>query len=149
MELKAAEQMARQLMAHHGLKGWVFKFDRARRRFGSCRADRKTISISTVLTLLNGESEIRNTLLHEIAHALAPKYAGHGPAWKKIAVALGCDGRGCYSPSVSQPKGAHVYACTSCKTEWNTFRKLKDLPQRRHSPCRNKAGFGRILKLPA
>ena len=36
-----------------------------------------------------GPREVRDTILHEIAHALAGAKARHGPAWKAIAKRLG------------------------------------------------------------
>ena len=39
---------------------------------------------------MNGDPrEVRDTILHEIAHALAGAKAKHGPAWKAIARRLG------------------------------------------------------------
>jgi protein subunit release factor A len=46
MELQKAKELAESLMAHHGLQGWHFRFDRAKRRFGCCKYRTKTISLS-------------------------------------------------------------------------------------------------------
>jgi len=67
----AARILAVTLMQQHGLVGWTFKFDHARRRFGCCNFTRRTISLSRPLTFLNDDAEVRDTILHEIAHALA------------------------------------------------------------------------------
>lgn len=34
---------------------------------------------------------LKNTILHELAHAIAGHEAGHGPKWKYIARGIGCD----------------------------------------------------------
>ena len=85
-----AAQLARSLMIQHGLSGWAFRFDHARRRFGSCRYGEKTITLSRPLTLLNDDGQVRDTVLHEIAHALCPG-DGHGPNWKAACRRLGAD----------------------------------------------------------
>ncbi len=70
-----------------GLSGWTFYWDRARRRLGACWYLKRRISLSRYLIEDGREHpELWDTLLHEIAHALA--YAndgerGHGVHWKK------------------------------------------------------------------
>lgn len=44
------------------------------------------------------EAEVRDTILHEIAHVLAGIRAGHGPAWKDVARSLGARPEACASP---------------------------------------------------
>ncbi|MBZ2196753.1 SprT-like domain-containing protein [Occultella gossypii] len=90
MDLTDAEALGRELMAEHGLTGWTFGFDNAKRRAGACRYDRRRITISRYLTALHEPAQVRDTLLHEIAHALAGHGAGHGPRWRRIALEIGC-----------------------------------------------------------
>ena len=117
MDLNNARNMALLLMAQHGLdtpSGWRFAWDGARRRFGSCRWDLKLITLSRHLVALNEEMHVRATILHEIAHALAPRNAGHGPEWRRIARALGDDGARCYGAEVAQPARRYVGTCPAC-----------------------------------
>lgn len=97
MDLFAAERNARLLMSAHGLtaKGWRFEWDNAARRFGQCRYTTKTISMSRKLTVQRTEDAVRNTMLHEIAHALVGSAAGHGYVWQAKAISIGCDGKRC------------------------------------------------------
>ncbi|HTW93745.1 MAG TPA: SprT-like domain-containing protein [Tepidisphaeraceae bacterium] len=99
MNLWDARTLADRLLAHHGLAaaGWKFKWDRATRRFGCCNHHRKTISLSLALTRLNPESQVRDTLLHEIAHALTPGH-GHNRHWKKKCVEIGATPLRCFQP---------------------------------------------------
>ena len=92
MDLFTAERNAKLLMAAHGLtdKGWRFEWDNAARRFGQCRYSTKTISMSRQLTAQRSEAAVRNTMLHEIAHALTPG-ARHGYELRMKALAIGCD----------------------------------------------------------
>lgn len=115
MNLHDAERMARSLMDQHGLSHWRFKFDRAKQRFGLCDYNKYTISLSHDLTVLNGEDEVRNTILHEIAHALAGNDAGHGYEWKSVARSIGCTGDRCYDGNeVKAPTGQWIGVCPGC-----------------------------------
>lgn len=115
MELKRASMIARDLMNFHGLKySWEFDFDNAVRRFGACNRERKVISLSAPLTELNDETHVINTILHEIAHALAPDREWHGPNWRTIAKSIGCDGNRCYGREVMAPAHKWIGTCPAC-----------------------------------
>ena len=88
MNLYEAAHLAKELMTRHGLAGWSFEFDHARRRFGRCDYTHRRITLSKPLTFLNPIEEVRDTLLHEIAHALAGERAGHGAKWRTPRPAL-------------------------------------------------------------
>lgn len=95
MELAAARALAQDLLAEHGLDGWTVVLDRARVRAGVCRADRRETGLSRVLTALHDEAQVRDTVLHEVAHALVGPGHGHDAAWRAQARALGCSGDRC------------------------------------------------------
>ncbi len=78
--------------AHLGTGNWQFTFDSAKRRFGLCNYTTRRISISKHLAAKYPLAEVEQVLLHEIAHALAGKPAGHGPVWLNTARALGYTG---------------------------------------------------------
>jgi predicted SprT family Zn-dependent metalloprotease len=126
MTLEAAEKLAIELMAKHGLKKWKFEFDNSKRRFGACHYRAKRITLSRHIVLLNGEAETRDTILHEIAHALAPKNAHHNAEWKRIALSLGCDGTRCYDHTVKTPSSKYLAFCKHCGrvTEYSRMRDL-------------------------
>lgn len=110
--LKAME-LAHAKMKEHGLdgKGWTFHFDKAKRRFGYCRYKLKTISLSRELTELNDEAKVLDTILHEIAHALAGPRAGHYRKWKYIASSIGATPTRCYGSDVVQPEHKWIGRC--------------------------------------
>ena len=116
MELTAARRLGLALMAEHGLLRWQLEFDRAKRRAGICRYDRTTIGLSGPLTRLHSEAEVRDTLLHEIAHALAGPRAGHGPRWQAIARLIGCTGERCVPATSPRVPGAWVGTCPAGHT---------------------------------
>lgn len=97
MDLALAERTARALMDEHGLHDWTFGFDRARVRAGACHFGDRRITLSRVLTAAHGEAEVRETVLHEIAHALVGPRHGHDQVWRARARAIGASGDRCYS----------------------------------------------------
>lgn len=118
MELSDAEELALALMREHGLlPRWKFAFDRAVRRFGSCNERKRLITLSARLTELNSQYQVRDTILHEIAHALVGVRAGHGRKWRKMASIIGCNARSCYGDEVRQPAGRFVGRCPTCGYE--------------------------------
>lgn len=83
-------------MDEHGLRGWTFEFDRARVRAGACHFADRRITLSRLLAARQGEAEVRETLLHEIAHALVGPRHGHDEVWRARARAIGATGERCY-----------------------------------------------------
>ena len=79
MDIRKAEILALTLIEKHLSNDkfdWQFKFDNSKRRFGQCVYGRKyglpyhMIKLSKPLVALNSEEQVRDTILHEIAHAL-------------------------------------------------------------------------------
>ncbi len=98
MDPAAAKKLLNKKLAEHGLKarGWTGHLDSALRRFGVCYYAKKRISLSRHLVALNSDEETLDTILHEIAHALAGPEAGHGLQWRTVASRLGADPKGVY-----------------------------------------------------
>lgn len=92
MEITAALTLGRRLLREHGLGDWSIRTDRAKTRAGVCRFGTHTISLSAALTHLHDEAEVRDTILHEIAHALVGPFHGHDDVWRAKAVEIGCSG---------------------------------------------------------
>ena len=94
MNLDQAEQLALSLMREHGLlPRWSFAFDRAERRFGSCNERKRRITLSAAIVRLNSESEVRDTILHEIAHALVGVRWTRPTCSGRTASLIGCNAR--------------------------------------------------------
>ena len=105
MELLEAQRLAEELLRLHKLSPkWTFRFDRSKVAFGKCYYGKREITLSRYLVELNNEPEVRDTILHEIAHALAPRGAGHNSAWQAIARSIGCNGERCYGADVTRPR---------------------------------------------
>lgn len=133
MNLRDAETLARALMAEHGLldKGWSFRWDNAKTRLGSCWYGRRTITLSRPIARLNDEAKIRGVVLHEIAHALAPRNSGHGPAWKSVCRMVGAEPVRC-DADASLPEPAFKYVCPRCG---KTFPRHRRMPRPRYCTC--------------
>ena len=112
MDLRAAYDEANRLVGAHGLDGWRVELDMAKRRAGVCRFEAKVIGLSAPLARLHGEDEVRDTILHEIAHALTGPAAGHGPAWRAVALRIGCSSRRCVPADAPRVPGAWVGVCS-------------------------------------
>lgn len=119
MNLYAARYLACRLLKEHGLHEWGFAFDHARRRFGCCRFQLKRITLSRPLTFLNSEEQVRETILHEIAHALTPG-DGHGVKWKAVCRRIGAKPVRCYREEqvVAPPRRPAQYRMGCPRCNW-------------------------------
>ncbi|NHI15592.1 SprT-like domain-containing protein [Microbacterium excoecariae] len=88
-DLKRVTVWANALIRLHLDESWSFGFDNAKRRAGLCNFTTRRISVSRYLAARFSDDENHQTLLHEVAHALAGPAAGHGREWKKIAREIG------------------------------------------------------------
>ena len=92
MTTKEMLTLARELVAKHLDRHVPVELDRAVRRLGCYHSNRYTndekITLSKHLAKLP-EEKIRDTILHEIAHAIAGHAAGHGPKWKAACRQIG------------------------------------------------------------
>jgi predicted SprT family Zn-dependent metalloprotease len=143
MNLYAARDLALALMRQHGLaEEWTFKFDHARRRFGSCRYRAKLITLSRPLTFLNDEPQVRDTILHEIAHALTPG-DGHGAKWKRKCVEIGANPKRTYDDVevVSPPRREAPMQIGCAKCGWWADRHRRTRRKLICKTCRKPVSF--------
>jgi len=135
MLLSEVKLIAETLMIQHGLKqrGWIFDFDNALTRCGCCKHRSRRIQVSKHYATLNNEANVRDTILHEIAHALVGVGHGHNYVWRTKAIEIGCKGFRCKSEEthegfVSTPS-KYIATCKGCNE--NHFRNR--LPKRKLS----------------
>jgi predicted SprT family Zn-dependent metalloprotease len=130
MNLQDAKNLAIELLEKHDLlsSGWYFEFDNAKRRFGCCNYTQKRITLSKNLVGLNDEARVKNTILHEIAHALVGRRHGHDYVWRRKAIEIGCDGRRCYSSDkVVKPQSKYIAECSGCGKVHNRHKMTRSL----------------------
>jgi predicted SprT family Zn-dependent metalloprotease len=113
MDLTDAARLGRRLLDEHGLHDWTVVFDRAKRRAGVCRPGRREIGLSGPLTAIHPEAEVRDTILHEIAHALVGPRHGHDEVWRATALRIGCTGQRCSSVEAPRLNGDWVGTCSA------------------------------------
>jgi predicted SprT family Zn-dependent metalloprotease len=104
MNLMQAETMALRLMREHGARdmGFTFRWTSSRKALGITRWRRvlnvgtgrmewlpMDIALSRPLTVHQPEDEVRQTILHEIAHALAGHGHNHDHVWRTTAISIG------------------------------------------------------------
>jgi predicted SprT family Zn-dependent metalloprotease len=124
MDIDEARILARQLMDQHGLHGWSLVFGQAQTYFGICYKRQKRITISALLTLLNDIDEVRDVILHEVAHALTTD-RGHGRLWKAKARMVGCRPERCRPASVHYPPARFVTTCPACGYQTTGYRRTR------------------------
>ncbi|MFO0801887.1 MAG: SprT family zinc-dependent metalloprotease [Gemmataceae bacterium] len=115
MDLKELQALAQAKIAEFGLKGWSFRFGRSKRRLGLCDYRAQCIEIAAYYAYFTPDDAVKDTLLHEIAHALAGPGAGHGPKWRAVAKRIGATPKACDdSPETVVPPGDWQAACGGC-----------------------------------
>lgn len=95
MQKNEISSLAIELMTRHGLivkdenESWKFSWSKRKTCWGLCNYKTKTIQLSSFLfTPQVSYRDVKETIIHEIAHALTP-YHGHDWIWKKKCRELG------------------------------------------------------------
>lgn len=128
MDLKELEVIARHELRKHNLRGWTFGWSKSRRQLGVCKYRSKRIEIAEFYALNSPKDSVLDTLLHEIAHAIAGPSARHGPAWKAVAVRLGATPRACEdSDQVVVEPGDWQANCPACNKTVHLYRQPRSL----------------------
>ncbi len=154
MDWSQAVTLARTLMDEHGLSHVPFVESNAKRQFGVTkhRVTRRfgtvvneelvSIGLSRPLTEVNDGACVRDTILHEIAHAKAGHSAGHNYQWKLVARGLGCNPSHTCGEGVKSVAGKYQATCP-CGLDHNMYR----MPQRRKicRRCKASLDFKRVL----
>lgn len=132
-KVEKALELANELVSEHLPTFWSVKLLNAKRTLGYCDYRNNRIVLSRSWMEVLPDDEVRDTILHEIAHAQAGHKAGHGSEWRRIASNLGANPDRCYEggaelkeepPWVATCKNGHritayrapqvVQACGKC-----------------------------------
>lgn len=118
--------LARAMLASYGLKDWTFTFNRRKTEMGLCLYCPKRIELSVYFIELNNDEAIRETLLHEIAHALVGPGHGHDNFWKQQCLKIGAKPER-LGYAVSMPEGPWRAQCGYCGMLHHKHRKPKHM----------------------
>jgi len=117
-----AQKYWKQRYKKLGLKEWSIKKNHTKTSLGICDHGKKTIFISTYF--MRGPScnysRVKDTIIHEIAHALTPGQ-NHNMIWKKQCIALG--GSGKIRDKMDIPPRNWAMSCRKCKWLKEYYRK--------------------------
>jgi predicted SprT family Zn-dependent metalloprotease len=120
-----ARRLALELMARHGLHDWTFAFNWHKRSLGLCLYSCRTIELSAHFVERNGLDEVRDTLLHEIAHALVGPGHGHDAVWRARCVEVGARPERCGQADL--PPGRWRAECGGCGQGFHRCRRPRSL----------------------
>jgi predicted SprT family Zn-dependent metalloprotease len=133
------EHLARQLFAEHGLVDWSFEFNRRKLHMGLCLFGPRQIALSIYFVELNNDDSIRDTLLHEIAHALVGPGHGHDAVWKAKCLEVGARPERLCSEAI-MPLGSWHAICPGCGRLHHRHRRPKHMVGWHCSYCGRERG---------
>ena len=112
--------------------GWKFRWHNKKVSLGTCNYTNKWILLSKWYVELNTEDEVKDTILHEIAHALAYQRHGraghgHGRIWKSICREIGARPERCSKDKLNRPKNHYKYIDTCCGRTYKKHRLRKNI----------------------
>lgn len=139
MDLGEVNDIARKMLKKHNVKDWTFKYKtlaemntKGKYVLGRCDYVMKDIILCRELTQHETNIDrVRNTLLHEIAHALdfnqRGTKSGHDKNWVRIAKSIGCAGNKCGDISGVSLMGfaKWIARCPKCKKKYYKMVKPK------------------------
>jgi len=103
-------QLCDNLFKKYNLHNWSCSINREHNEWSAiCKHSSKRIELSHYLFRCSPEY-ILDTILHEIAHAIAGYDAKHGSTWRKIAREIGCSGE-IHGYNISEK---YLAICGSC-----------------------------------
>jgi predicted SprT family Zn-dependent metalloprotease len=100
-----------KMAQHIDLEQWQFGFDSAKRRAGLCNYTDKRITISRYLVDIHTVDETMQVVLHEVAHAMSGKQAGHSKVWLATAKSIGYRAEKFTGKEIAEETAAWVGSC--------------------------------------
>ncbi len=96
------EILAKTLIAEFAPVGWQFGWMNEKTVNGRCYYNIKTIKLSRHLTPLRTPEAVRQTIMHEICHALTGPGHGHDAVWKAKMRSFGLPADRCSQDTVDR-----------------------------------------------
>lgn len=133
MDIHKAQALATLMLKEHGLDDWRIELRSYKSTGGMTYYGTRRIGLSRLLLPKWTEDQVRQVMLHEIAHALVGPHQNHNDTWLSKAREIGYKGKGTHNfPTVDRRwhvvcpnhgvigkrhrRGARgrVYSCTTC-----------------------------------
>ena len=119
----------------NGLYGWRVRFNnRLTRTLGQCDYRNRTIEYQPRYMAQNDLEQVKTTIKHEVAHAIAGASAGHGARWARVARELGLENPSATS-STAKLTRKFTGTCGGCGQTWQRDRRAIGAI---HPACHNK-----------
>jgi len=142
MNITEARRLYTDLKNGYGLNDWKVEFNNNVSRAGVCNYDKKTLFISKKILSHASDEQIKNTMLHEIAHALEYEKTGtsnHGWRFQNICHDIGC--KVGYGSEMERDElfgtkyDKWTYTCQGCGQTFGTSRKMTTLARTKCARC--------------
>jgi predicted SprT family Zn-dependent metalloprotease len=124
LTLAVVRELARSLLDVNGLADWSVRFSRSKLTLGRCLFDARAIEVSAHFVQHNGADAVRDTVLHEIAHALVGPGHGHDAAWRAMCQRVGARPERLSFEAV-MPEGRWQAVCPGCGLRHHRYRRPK------------------------
>ena len=149
MKFQAARKLALDLLALHGLQ-LPIRWTKTKRQLGCILFKNRVATemrLSKVFIEANEESEVKDLILHEIAHALVGCQHGHDHVWKAKCVEIGARPEQYAKLDKVKMMHTHEVKCTACGC---VYKKLFAASRKDYSrfSCRCDADRGTIKCVP-
>ena len=132
-KLDAIAAKADALLKKHQLDTWRFAFNHAHSQAGHCDHNKSTIYVAWQYCLKADKSEVLDTILHEISHALVGPKHGHDDVWRKKALEIGCSGSVTHCVKFASAK--YIATCPICRWRIERHRRKRNVVCKK---CRSK-----------
>lgn len=143
MELNSIREIALKLMKSHNLNDWTFKWGDFVDTMAKCNYKYKYIILSRPMTKHESNFDrVKNTILHEIAHAIDYNERGiksnHDERWQEIAKSIGCNANKYGDPSGIDKEKFYKWigTCPNCNKKY--FFNIKPKTDRSCAKCDTK-----------
>lgn len=116
---------AQEFVLKCGLTNWTVKLNNAKRSLWLCDETKKELRFSKFFIENNSDIEIKETLIHEVAHALAWNDKKHWPKWIQMAKLLGLKNPEQFNRTAVQAEWKYLMICPWCDAKHYFYKKPK------------------------
>lgn len=114
-----------KLMQEHGLGHWRIDLQNKRTSLADCNVAKKVIRYSKHFLKIADKDQFIGVTLHEIAHALLPVGAGHGPEFIALCESISPNSDYARAAVENVPVNKYTITCPRCGISGRLNRKKK------------------------